>query len=173
MANTVSFDSLLNTTSGMTAIVNNVKHDDDVVRVTGVDWFTYAGKTASTIYVSGNNFIGFGQNAEQLKICRRDGAIYYVYRQEGTLASGKRFLKIRVEGYVHYSYTSSSYALKYEVFLIEGQTLFVNVIQIPTSSSNTGTSSITDGKTTTNLNISVSSTVPISILVKTFYVFPV
>ena len=166
MENTVSFDSLLNTTAGMTAVVNNKKHDDDVVSVTGVDWFTYAGKTASTIYVSGNNFIGFGQNAEQLKTWRRDGAIYYIYRQEGTLTSGKRFLKIRVEGYVYYSSTSSSYALKYEVFLIEGQTLFVNVIQRPTSSSYTGTSSITDGKTTTNLNISVSSTVPISILVK-------
>lgn len=166
MADTVSFDSLLNTTAGMTAVVNNTKHDDDVVSVTGVDWFTYAGKTASTIYVSGNNFIGFGQNAEQLKIWRRDGAIYYIYRQEGTLTSGKRFLKIRVEGYVYYSSTSSSYALKYEVFLIEGQTLFINVVQRPTSSSYTGTSSITDGKTTTSLNISVSSTVPISILVK-------
>lgn len=166
MADTVSFDSLLNTTTGMTAVVNNKKHDDDVVSVTGVDWFTYAGKTASTIYVSGNNFIGFGQNAEQLKIWRRDGAVYYIYRQEGMFASGKRFLKIRVEGYVYYSSTSSSYALKYEVFLIEGQTLFVNVVQIPTASSYTGTSSITDGKTTANLNISVSSTVPISILVK-------
>lgn len=166
MADTVSFDSLLNTTAGMTAVVNNKKHDDDVVSVTGVDWFTYAGKTASTIYVSGNNFIGFGQNAEQLKIWRRDGAVYYIYRQEGTLTSGKRFLKIRVEGYVYYSSTASSYGLKYEVFLIEGQTLFVNVIQRPTSSSYTGTSSITDGKTTTNLNISISSTVPISILVK-------
>lgn len=166
MANTVSFDSLLNTTTGMTAIVNNKKHDDDVVSVTGVGWFTYAGKTASTIYVSGNNFIGFGQNAEQLKIWRRDGAVYYIYRQEGTLTSGKRFLKIRVEGYVYYSSTSSSYALKYEVFLIEGQTLFINVVQRPTSSSYTGTSSITDGKTTTNLTLSVSSTVPVSILVK-------
>lgn len=166
MADTVSFDSLLNTTAGMTAIVSNTKHDDDVINVTGVNWFTYAGKTASTIYVSGNNFIGFGQNAEQLKIWRRDGAIYYVYRQEGTLTSGKRFLKIRVEGYVYYSSTSSSYALKYEVFLIEGQTLFINVVQRPTSSSYTGTSSITDGNNTTNLNISVSSTVPISILVK-------
>lgn len=166
MADTVSFDSLLDTTAGMTAIVNNKKHDNDVVSVTGVDWFTYAGKTASTIYVSGNNFIGFGQNAEQLKIWRRDGAVYYIYRQEGTLTSGKRFLKIRVEGYVYYSITSSSYALKYEVFLIEGQTLFINVVQIPTSSSYTGTSSITDGKTTTSLNISISSTVPISILVK-------
>lgn len=166
MENTVSFDSLLNTTAGMTAVVNNVKHDDDVVSVTGVDWFTYAGKTASTIYVSGNNFIGFGQNAEQLKIWYRNGAIYYVYRQEGTLASGKRFLKIRVEGYVYYSLTYSTYALKYEVFLIEGQTLFINVTQIPTSSYYKGISSITDGKATTDLTISATSTVPISILVK-------
>lgn len=166
MADTVSFDSLLNTTAGMTAIVNNKKHDDDVVSVTGVDWFTYAGKTASTIYVSGNNFIGFGQNAEQLKIWRRNGAVYYIYRQEGMLASGKRFLKIRVEGYVYYSLTYSTYALKYEVFLIEGQTLFINVTQIPTDNYYKGISSITDGKSTTDLAISVTSTVPISILVK-------
>lgn len=166
MADTVSFDSLLDTTAGMTAIVNNTKHDDDVVSVTGVDWFTYAGKTASTIYVSGNNFIGFGQNAEQLKIWRRNGAVYYIYRQEGMLASGKRFLKIRVEGYVYYSLTYSTYALKYEVFLIEGQTLFINVTQIPTDSYYKGISSITDGKSTTDLAISVTSTVPISILVK-------
>ena len=166
MADTVSFDSLLNTTTGMTAIVNNKKHDDDVVSVTGVNWFTYAGKTASTIYVSGNNFIGFGRNAEQLKICRSDGAVYYIYRQEGTLTSGKRFLKIRVEGYTHFSYTSSLYELKYEVFLIEGQTLFINVVDISSNNGNTVTSSITDGKTTTNLNISVSSKKPISILVK-------
>lgn len=166
MADTASFDSLLNTTAGMTAIVNNKKHDDDVVSVTGVDWFTYAGKTASTIYVSGNNFIGFGQNAEQLKIWRRNGAVYYIYRQEGMLASGKRFLKIRVEGYVYYSLTYSTYALKYEVFLIEGQTLFINVTQIPTDNYYKGISSITDGKSTTDLAISVTSTVPISILVK-------
>lgn len=166
MADTVSFDSLLDTTAGMTAVVNNKKHDDDVVSVTGVDWFTYAGKTASTIYVSGNNFIGFGRNAEQLKICRSDGAVYYIYRQEGTLTSGKRFLKIRVEGYTHFSYTSSLYKLKYEVFLIEGQTLFINVVDISSNNGNTVTSSITDGKTTINLNISVSSKKPISILVR-------
>lgn len=166
MADTVSFDSLLNTKVEMAAIVSNAKHDDDVVNVTGVDWFTYAGKTASTIYVSGDNYIGFGQNSKQLKIWNRDGAIYYVYRQEGTLDSGKRFLKIRVEGYVYYSSTSSSYALKYEIFLIEGQTLFINVVQRPTSNYYAGTSSITDGKTTTNLEISASSIVPISILVK-------
>lgn len=166
MADTYSFDSLLNTTNGMTAIVNNTKHDDDTVSVTGVDWFTYAGKTASTIYISGNNWVGFGQSAEQLKICRRDGAVYYIYRQEGVLDSGKKFLKIRIEGYTFYSNTGTAYALKYEIFLIEGQTLFINVIQRPTNSSYIGTSSITDGTTTATLTITTSSTVPIYILVK-------
>lgn len=167
MADTVSFDSLLNTTSGMTAVVNNTKHDDDTISVTGVDWFTYTGKTASTIYVSGNNFIGFGQSAQQLKICNRDGAIYYIYRQEGVLDSGKKFLKIRVEGYTHYSTSyQSTTGLKYEIFLIEGQTLFINVIKVPSNSSYIGTSSITDGTTTTSLTISTTSTVPVYILIK-------
>ena len=166
MVDTYSFDSLLNTTAGMTAIVNNTKHDDDTVSVTGVDWFTYAGKTASKIYVSGNNWVGFGQSAEQLKICRRDGAVYYIYRQEGVLKSGKKFLKIRVEGYTYYSNTGTAYAIKYEIFLIEGQTLFINVVQRPTNSSYIGTSSITDGSTTTTLTITTSTAVPIYILVK-------
>lgn len=166
MAGTYKIENLLNTTSGMTAIVNNVKKDDDTISVTGVDWFTYAGNTVNTVYVSGNNWLGFGQSAEQLKICRRDGAVHYIYRQEGVLESGKRFLKIRVEGYTYYSKTDVAYALKYEVFLIEGQTLFINVIQHPTNSSYIGTSTITDGTNSASLSITVNSEVPFYILVK-------
>lgn len=165
MADTYTFESLLNTTDGMTAIINNKKQDDNTVSVTGVDWFTYAGKTVSTVYVNGNNWIGFGKSTEQLKICRRDGVVYYIYRQEGTLSTGKKFLKIRVEGYTSYSYTSAAYAVKYEVFLIEGQTIFVNIIQIPTNSSYIGTSSITDGTNTKSLNITTSTTMPLYVLV--------
>lgn len=165
MADTYTIESLLNTTDGMTAIINNKKQDDNTVSVTGVDWFTYAGKTVSTVYVNGNNWIGFGQSIEQLKICRRDGAVYYIYRQEGTLNTGKKFLKIRVEGYTYYSSTAAAYAVKYEVFLIEGQTIFVNIIQIPTNSSYIGTSSITDGTNTKSLSISTSTTMPLHVLV--------
>lgn len=166
MADTVSFDSLLNTTAGMTVIINNSKQDDNTISVTGVDWFTYAGKTASKIYVSGNNWVGFGQSVEQLKICRRDGAVYDIYRQEGVLDSNKKFLKVRVEGFTHYNGTAVGYILKYELFLIEGQTLFINVIRRPSSAAYIGTSSITDGTNTATLNITNSSTVPIYILVK-------
>ena len=165
MADTFTFASLLDTTDGMDAIINNKKQDDNTVSVSGVDWFTYAGKTVSTIYVNGNNWVGFGQSAEQLKICRRDGTVYYIYRQEGTLDTGKKFLKIRVEGYTYYSSTASIYAVKYEIFLIEGQTLFINVIQVPTNNSYIGTSSITDGTNLKNLAITAGMTVPCYILV--------
>lgn len=169
MADTVSFDSLLNTRAGMTAIVNNVRKGNTIINVTGVDWFTYAGRTTSTIYVNGNSWIGFGNStAQHLEICYRYkiGVIYYIYRQEGVLESGKKFLKIRIEGYTHDSSTLPAYTLKYEVFLIEGQTLFINVIKRPTNRGYIGTSIITDGSTTKTLTITTSTAVPIYILVE-------
>lgn len=168
MADTVSFDSLLNTKAGMTAIVNNVRKGNTTIKVTGVDWFTYAGRTTSTIYVNGNSWIGFGRTTEHLEICYRYniGVIYYIYRQEGILESGKKFLKIRIEGYTHDSSTLPAYTLKYEVFLIEGQTLFINVIKRPTNRGYIGTSIITDGSTTKTLTITTSTAVPIYILVE-------
>lgn len=167
MADTYKIESLLNTTAGMTAIVNNSKKGNVTINVAGVDWFVYANKTVSTIYINGNNWIGFGQSTKQLKICYYNGAVvYYIYRQEGTLESGKRFLKIRVEGYTNYSSKDAAYTLKYEVFLIEGQTLFINIIQHPTNSSYIGQSTITDGTNSANLHIAVNSEVPLYILVK-------
>lgn len=167
MADTYKIESLLNTTAGMTAIVNNSKKGNVTINVAGVDWLVYANKTVSTIYINGNNWIGFGQSTKQLKICYYNGAVvYYIYRQEGTLESGKRFLKIRVEGYTNYSSKDAAYTLKYEVFLIEGQTLFINIIQHPTNSSYIGQSTITDGTNSANLHIAVNSEVPLYILVK-------
>lgn len=169
MADTYSFDSLLNTTTGMTAIVKNVKKGNTIINVTGVDWFTYAGRTASTIQVNGNSWIQFGASStKHLEICYRYniGVIYYIYRQEGILESGKKFLKIRIEGYTNNSSTLAAYMLKYEVFLIEGATLFINVIKRPANSNSIGTSSITDGSTTKTLKITASTAVPIYILVK-------
>lgn len=150
-------EPLLNTTEGMEVLVNNVKHDDDTVTVTGVDWFTFDGVDAKNIYANGNSWIGIGKNSEQLKVCRRDGAMYSLYRQEGMLYNYYKFLKIRWEGYSYYSSTSDTYALKYELFLFDTGDIFLNVIQTPTSSSYIGTSSLTSGGVTTTLNIPVSS----------------
>lgn len=151
-------DKYLNTTEDMEVLVNNVKHDDDTVTVTGVDWFSFDGMAATSIYANGNSWIGIGKNSEQLKVCRRDGAMYSLYRQEGMLYNYYKFLKIRWEGYSYYSSTSDTYALKYELFLFDTGDIFLNVIQTPASSSYIGTSSITSGGVTTTLNIPVSST---------------
>ena len=87
------FEEYLNTTEGMTCI-RNTANDDGTDTIKGLDGFMFNGVEAENLYVSGNEWIGFGANAEQLQVCRRDGKVYYIYRQEGTLADGTQFVKI-------------------------------------------------------------------------------
>lgn len=146
-------EDLLGTTEGMTVIRNNVKNDNNKDTVPGVDWFVFDGNTASNIYVSGNNFISFDNKTEHIKICRRDGATYYVYSQVGKLDNGHRFLKIRVEGYTYYGSTASDYALKYELFLFDDNSMFLNILQAPTNTSYLGTSELLYGTTHTAFTV--------------------
>lgn len=90
-------------TTNMTVIRNDSKQDDGTDSITGVPWFTYNGTVASTIYASGNSWLGFGSTSEHLKVNRRDGAMYYLYREEGTLYGYYNFLKIRWAGYSYYN----------------------------------------------------------------------
>ena len=129
MANFASLDSLLNTTAGMDVLRNNVKQDDGTDTITGVSWFKFNNVVAASLYASGNSWIGFGATLEQLKVWRRDTAMFYLYRQEGTIGSTK-FLKIRWEGYSHYSTTDVSDALKYEVFLFDDVGLYLNIVSV-------------------------------------------
>lgn len=158
----MTFDiaSLLNKTTWMTQV--------SYPAITGVDWFTYDGTTVSTIYANNGSQIGFGQSAAHLKICDRDtGKIISAYRQEGYLNDGKKFLKIRITATTYSYYSSnSSYRAVYEIFLIENQTIFINIVQIPTQVSYMGTSSITDGTNTVNLDTAYGSTLPIQIVVE-------
>ena len=61
-----TIEDILSSTENMTILRNNSLQDDGTDTVTGVDWFVYNEKTASTLYVSGNSWMGFGSNAEQL-----------------------------------------------------------------------------------------------------------
>ena len=138
MADTVSFDSLLNTTAGMTYVLNNQKRNGYIVSTEGVDWFKYGIRTANMIYVASNGWVGFGRPQEHLSLFQfsyriEETSIYSVLKQEGILQSGKRFLKVRVEGYAYKSNSYSNYAYTYEAFLIEGQTLFVYIPKLPVS----------------------------------------
>lgn len=135
-------------TANMTVIWNNIKQDDGVNSVTGVDWFNFKGVTASTIYVSGNSFMGFGANSEQLKVNRRDTAMWYLYREEGTLYNYYRFLKLRWRGYSHYSATDAASLLEYDVILWENGDISLHMVSIPTSN-NSGTYSLVANSTYT------------------------
>lgn len=151
-------EGYLNTIEGMEILVNNIKKDDDTIVIPGADWFQFNGRTASNLCVSGNSWIGIGESTEQIKVCRRDGAMYYLYRQEGLLYNYYKFLKVRWEGYTQYNQTSAANALKYEFLIFDTGDMFLNVIQTPTNSSYIGTSSITCNGATTTLEIPISST---------------
>ena len=168
MADTFEFKNLVGTVKGMTAILDNIECDDDSVEVPGVDWFTYANNPVTTIYVNGNNYIGFGVDDEQLKICNDDGEIYYVYRQDGTLDTGEKFLKIRVEGFTDYDidYQDDRSALKYELFILNNQTIKLLLLQLPSDSNYLGTSSISDGTNTADLPITSETKAPFLVEVK-------
>lgn len=163
MADFSSLSQLLNTTEGMTVLRNNSAQDDGVDTITGVDWFTFNGVVASKLYVSGNSFVGFGSNAEHLKICRRDGKMWYLYRQEGTIGN-TQFLKIRWQGYTWYSQTSATYALIWELFLFDDGGLYLNIVTVPSNSSYLGTSQLICGSKTYNFTVATSTPVDYSFL---------
>lgn len=163
MADFYSLSELLNTTEGMTVLRNNTAQDDGVDTVTGVSWFTFNGVVASNLYVSGNSFVGFGSNSEHLKICRRDGKMWYLYRQEGTIGNTK-FLKVRWQGYTQYNQTSLTYALIWELFLFDDGGLYLNIVTVPSSSSYLGTSQLICGSKTYNFTVAASTPVDYSFL---------
>ena len=85
MADYVMLEDIFETTENMTVLRDNRLNDDGTDTVTGVDWFRFRETTAASFYVSGNSWIGIGQNSEQLKISRRDADLYTLKREEGTL----------------------------------------------------------------------------------------
>lgn len=154
MANYESIQEMMNTTENMVKLVNNVGHDDDTLTFDGADWFVFNNVKASTLYVSGNSWIGLGSNSEQLQICRRDAKLWNFYREEATLFETYRVLKIRWEGYAQYNSTSEDVALQYEWFFLETGDMFLNFVKVPKSSGYLGTNRINGG---TNQNFTVTA----------------
>jgi hypothetical protein len=148
----VNLSGLLNTRDGMTCI-RNTGNDEGTDVLDGLAGFFFNGVEVTNLYVNGNHWVGFGTSEEQLRVCRRDGKCHYLYRQEGELESGIRFLKIRWEGYTLYSSTAVSARLIFELFLIGNNDMFLNVVQTPTYSTYFGISELICGDTTTSLTI--------------------
>lgn len=152
MANYESLEEMLNTTENMEHLVVSSGHDDDTMTFAGVDWFMFNGVKGSTLYVSGNSWIGLGVNAEQLLVCRRDAKMWDFYREEATLFGTYRVLKIRWEGYAQYNSTSSDVRLIYEWFFFETGDIMLNLIQLPTNSGYLGSNRI-NGSVNQNYNV--------------------
>ena len=129
----MSVSDIFTDISNATAIRNGTKNDDDTDTVTGVNWFNYGGNVCSSVYVSGNSWLGFGTSGEHLKVNRRDGESWFVYREEGTLYNHYKFLRIRFSGYSKYNQTLTSYKITYDVILWDTGDISLHLIDIPTN----------------------------------------
>ena len=138
-------DEILETTDNMTFIRNNSLNDDGTDVVDGVDWFQYNGKAASKLYVSGNSWIGIGENYEQLKIVRRDADLMTLRREEGTLWGTYRFLRVRWEGYSVHGNRTDATRLVWDVVFFDTGELCVRFETVPTNSSYLAASSLVTG----------------------------
>lgn len=159
MADYVSMNAALDAgITNMTVIRNNSGQDDghDVVS-TNVDWFYFNSTKVTTLYVSGNSWIGFiNQSTENLKVNRRDTNMYYLYKESGSIGT-INFIKIRWEGYSTYSATSSSYEQAYDVFILSNGQIVLSFYKIPTSNFS-GANQLICGAKTVTFSPSSSST---------------
>lgn len=147
---TYEFASLLNTTDGMTQVTNFVVQTQ-AYEAEGVSWYHYAGITTNKLYVNKKGYIGLGINTAHLKMFYHspETDVFNVYRQEGILNTGTKFLKLRVNGEYYYS-ANTRYAFEYEVFLFDDGNIFIYIIKNAKDKYNVlyGICEITDGKTT-------------------------
>lgn len=143
-----TIEDLLRSTEHMEILRNNSLQDDGTDIVNGVDWFQYNGKTASKLYVSGNSWIGFGENSEHLKIVRRDTDLMTLRREEGTIWGTYRFLRIRWEGYSVHGNRIDATRMIWEAILFDTGEICVSFDTIPTNSSYLADSTLVTGNNT-------------------------
>ena len=154
MADYNSVQAILDSTANLACLLNNSKRDDDTLNCPGVDWFQFSGAAAATIYYSGNSWMGFGANGEHLKVNRRDAAVYSFWREEGTLYGVYNFLRLKWQGYSIYSSTSASERLTWEAILFSTGDIFLNVIDVPSTTGTNGLLSYTFAMDTNNRQVS-------------------
>ena len=135
MATYQTIAEMLAGTDNMTVIRNGTRQDDGTDTLTGVDWFKFLGTVASKVYVSGNGWINFGRGSEGgLKVNRRDQAVWYEWREEGTIRNeNNKFLRIRWRGYSAYSTTAVANLLEFDVVLCSTGDIILKIHTWPTA----------------------------------------
>lgn len=156
MANYATLQAAIDAgTSNMTVLRNNSKNDDGTTTyATEIDWFKFNSVLVSNLYSSGNSWLGFGASAEQLKVNRRDCAVWYEYKEIGIIGA-RRFFKFRWVGYSYNGQTGSSYSQAFDVFLFDNSQIFLRFYQVP-SSNRDGQNQLICGSQTLNYTISAT-----------------
>lgn len=106
-------------------------YDGGTLAVSGADFFTFLGKAVPFIYAHGDSYWGIGSDVTHLKIDNRDTRMRSLYREEGTLYSYYRFLKIRWEGWSHYNASGADYQLKYDLVFWDTGDISLHMISVP------------------------------------------
>ena len=150
-----TLEDMMNTTKNMEHLLPNQYRDSGTWTFDGVDWFQFAGKTMTQIYVNADSWIGFGNNSSHFLLCHRDGALWNFYREEATLFGEIKVFKIRWEGYTQYNSQDDAVSLKYELFFFENGDFFLNLIHPPKSAGYLGTSRL-NGFVNQPLNVYVT-----------------
>jgi hypothetical protein len=142
-------------TENMTTLRLNNRNDDGTTSYqTGIDWFFFNRSPVTTIYSSGNSFFGFGVSSEQLRVNRRDCAVWSEYMETGTIGKN-RFLKFRWVGTSNWSSSyqnDPNYQQHFDVFLIDNGQIFLNFYEVPVSDC-TGTNSLTCGSESVSFTV--------------------
>ena len=99
MADYVMIGDIFESVDNMQIIRNNSQNDDGTDTVVESIGSSLEKQQQIHSFVSGNTWIGMGQNAEQLRISRRDADVFTLRREEGTALSNYKFFRIRWEGY--------------------------------------------------------------------------
>ena len=139
-----TIDDILQSTENMT-VLRNTRNDDSTDTITGVDWCQYNGRTASTLYVSGNSWMGIGENTEHLRIVRRDADLMTLRREEGTLWGSFRFLRVRWEGYSVHGNRIDATRLVCDVIFFDTGDICISFETIPTNSGYLADSNLVTG----------------------------
>ena len=106
-------------------------YDGGTLTVSGADFLKFNGSAVTSVYAHGDSYWGFGTDAVHLKVDNRDTRMRSLYREEGTLYSYYRFLKIRWEGWSHYNASGADYQIRYDLIMWDTGDISLHMVTIP------------------------------------------
>ena len=132
MADYNNIEDIIAGVENATQLVTETQYNDGTYTLKGVDWFSYNGIVCNNIYANGDSWIGLGAYSEHLKVNRIDGAMWNLWREEGTYLNNYKFLRIRWSGYSRFLYPINECLITYDVILFDTGDMMLYMVDIPT-----------------------------------------